>query len=156
MSRNQQYGLVVLLVALAIGSGRFASACTCAEVPLETEIEDADAIFTGTVLDTTRVNYSPEFYWQMTVAVDRFWKGAVTDRMLIYTAETGAGCGRLLYPGDEFLFFVYGHPESYGTSLCSSWTMPVSGASDVIAYLGPGQTVQVEAVTWGRIKALFR
>ena len=146
----------VIAAALALTSPTRVTACSCAAVPLETEIEYAGAIFTATVLDTARTHLSPGPYWQMTVQVSQYWKGVIVDPMVIYTAENEAVCGRLMLPGEEYLFFVYGNPGSYATSLCSNWTMPVSAAAEVIAQLGPPLPVQTSTSTWGRIKTLYR
>jgi hypothetical protein len=157
MSAKILLASLVMCGALIGFTGDTVSACTCVGwVPLEVEVENAQAIFTATVLDTQRTGLGREWYWQMTVQPDRYWKGFVTSPMEIYTAENDALCGRLVMPGEEYLFFVYGNPGSYSLNSCSWWTGPVEIRESAIVRLGPPTPVQVSASTWGKIKSFYR
>jgi hypothetical protein len=149
--------MCALLIAVAGMSTHFdaAEACTCVGVSLEGAISDAGAIFTATVLDTQRTEFLGVTYWMMTVQVHQYWKGVISDPMVIYTGENEAVCGLLVYPGEEYLFFAYGNPGEYGIGLCS-YTMPIRYAGDVIAQLGPPLAVQAGSDTWGKVKSIYR
>ena len=146
-----------LLIAVAGMSTAFgaAEACTCVGVSLEEAIAEAGAIFTATALDTQRTEFLGVTYWAMTVQVHQYWKGVISDPMVIYTGENESVCGLLVYPGEEYLFFAYGNPGGYSIGLCS-YTMPIGYAGDVIAQLGPPLAVQAKPHSWGRVKSIYR
>lgn len=123
-----------------------AHACSCAEPqPIATELKNADAVFTGRVLEITKplVMTSSLDPIRVTLDVSQSWKGADQKIIDVSTASSSASCG---YPnfeqGEEYLVFARQSADGLNVSLCSR-TQPLSRATDDIAEL---RTIQASTI----------
>ena len=141
----------LLTVQLATGAGR-AHACKCGPPPPPLEaLDEASAVFTGTVVSFETYSFEVEFesdrtesYWSVELDVDRVWKGPVASTTFVYVWH-GPACGYGNFEiGKDFL--VYTHQRSYDevdddtlfVSFCSR-TRLIENAGDDLTALGDGQ-----------------
>ena len=141
----------LLTVQLATGAGR-AHACKCGPPPPPLEaLDEASAVFTGTVVSFETFSFEAEFesdrtesYWSVELDVDRVWKGPVASTTFVYVWH-GPACGYGNFNiGEDFL--VYTHQRSYDevdddtlfVSFCSR-TRPLEDADEDLKALGDGQ-----------------
>ena len=141
----------LLSVQLATGAGR-AHACSCLEPspPLEA-LEEASAVFSGSVVSFETYSFEVEFdsgrtesYWSVELDVDRVWKGPAASTTFVYVWH-GPACGYGNFEiGEDFL--VYTHQLIYDevdavslfVSFCSR-TRPLEDAEEDLQELGDGQ-----------------
>lgn len=142
--------LLLLLAAAGLSSPPESVACSCASPSIGQQVESADYVFTGLVVDVDTLSG----YLRATIRVDEVWKGDVTQRFEVLTRSSGASCGyndpwKRFELGERFLLFAfdpaYGMEEIY-TILCTR-NAKVEYASADLAFLGQG-TVPLEMEDW--------
>ena len=118
-SRSRDRARVVMSWALgavtvgvvALGNGQSAAACECAVIPDDQRIANADAIFTGRLIDVITPSEMADPA-RFVFAVDEVFKGDVFAQQSIVTASSGASCGlEISGPGP---FVVFARAESDG------------------------------------------
>jgi hypothetical protein len=109
-------GMVTLLLAALLSAAGLllaspAQACSCAEATTAQHVDDADAVFTGTVL-SREVDHpdwpvmssdDPALY---VFAVDTVYKGDVHAKQGVVSAAEGASCGLDLAGDGPFVVFA--------------------------------------------------
>lgn len=117
--------------------------CSCAEPePISTALKNADAVFTGRVLeiDEPFIQTSSIDPIRVTFEVNESWKGADFKIAQIHTASSEVSCG---YPdfekGKDFLVFAHQRSNGLETSLCGR-TNPIAKAKIDLAVLHEIQT----------------
>jgi hypothetical protein len=107
--------LGLLIVGLfVLGGATRAEACSCASVADEEAFANADAGFTGTLVEVitpgdAHSSADPE---RFVFEVDEVFKGDVAERQSVVTAQEGASCGlEIAGPGP---FVVFARTESGG------------------------------------------
>ena len=74
-------------------------ACSCGYLSPEAGFADAEAVFTGKVIRSSKSNW--------TVEVERVWKGDVEKRIELFDAHAGSSCStRGFRKGRSYLFLV--------------------------------------------------
>lgn len=127
-----------LLVLIAVGaslalwqSPAQASACTCdSELTMAEQIDQADAVFTGSYLrdadptPTPTDDDEPEVpLRRLTVEVDQVRKGKVTPFVTVSTPRDAAACGlQRMQVGTRYLWFVSEDDEVLTAELCGGTT----------------------------------
>lgn len=127
-----------LLVLLAVGaslalwqSPAQARACACdSELTMTEQIDQADAIFTGSYLrdadptPTPTGDEPPEVpLRRLTVEVDQVRKGKVTPFVTVSTPREAAACGlQRMQRGTRYLWFVTEDDEVLSAELCGGTT----------------------------------
>ncbi len=157
--------LALILCCLQMGAPRRAFACSCVTPPTPLgALNDADAVFSGTVVSITPINQNaPGGIYSLTPAsnevvfsVSSVWKGVARSHVTVVTGMGGGDCGYSFNLGDTYLVYAYSsHPGSpvfylgnirvelpissqqFGTSICTR-TAPLSLAAADLAQLGPG------------------
>lgn len=91
-----------------------AFACSCVEpgTPWE-QLAWADAVFAGTVIDVD--NPYPDdngFIYggetvQVSFTVEKYWKGVMTEPIIIYTGQGNGDCGIPFEEGESYLVYAY-------------------------------------------------
>lgn len=141
--------LLALLTATTLGllwlalSAPVASACTCRGMSNQSSAQQADAIFTGTVLSKTVVGKPAPGRTDIRFEVSRVFKGAVYAEQVVASPAGSDDCGINPGVGSDWLIFATQGVEGSGddavlrlvTRLCSG-NVPGSSAP---AYLGTGQ-----------------
>jgi hypothetical protein len=133
--------LLLLLAVSGLGSPSGAVACTCARSPIDRQVDSADYVFTGLVVDVDTVGA----LLMATIRVDEVWKGDVTQRFEVWTRWSSAGCGyndpwARFEIGERFLLFAYDPAydmEEIFTYLCTR-NAKVANATADLAFLGRG------------------
>ncbi len=146
-------GVLVLLVLVAgmIFTTGTAQACSCALGSSVDQMERADAVFTGEIVERSgkrvdKVGKNAYTAGQFTYAieVDRVFKGEVTEVQQVVAGTGEASCG-VVFPEDGPIL-VFGTssggvgsgkvaPDQYGTSLCSG----SQTTSSAPAFFGEGE-----------------
>src|SRR5260370_22854802 len=80
--------LAALLIAL-VCCGSQAYACTCAELTVAQQRDNATAVFLGTVLAKGRSDAVERIGVEVTFRVERVWKGNIHKKAVVYTGATG-------------------------------------------------------------------
>ena len=151
----------LISVQLATGSGR-AHACDCEPPPPREALDEASAVFTGTVVSFETFSFEaevrPDFteaFWSVELDVDRVWKGPVASTTFVYVWH-GPACGYGNFNiGEDFL--VYTHQRIYDeanddtlfVSFCSR-TRLIENAGEDLQALGDGQAPE-PGVTGARL-----
>ena len=117
-----------------------ADACSCMRpgTPAE-EYRSAGAVFVGKVLSVEAVGVAeptiPSRMLQVTLAVERAFKGVAGERAVVRTARNSAACGYRFEPGTAHLVYARGgQADGLRVSLCSR-TQPLEHADEDIAAL---------------------
>ncbi|MEJ8545914.1 hypothetical protein [Brevibacillus borstelensis] len=143
MARWLASGLVPLLFLLSfVFTPSIAYACSCAPPPAPEEaLEQAEAVFAGTVSAVTPTKYGTDVQFQ----VGNTWKGVNKSEVLVVTGRGDADCGFVFQTGSEYL--VYAHPDTYysesgglATNICTR-TALLSDATDDLHAIGPGTPI---------------
>jgi hypothetical protein len=134
------YSFLLLILATSKTTSP-AYACSCAEHPIGEDLEQADAIFYGTVVATAEATpQSKEFGFGnrtvMTFRVLSSWKGSVGPEVTVYSGTGGGDCGVRFEVGDNVLVIAYDEEEDLYTGLCSYFTK--EKGADAFRALGPG------------------
>ncbi|MFG6197559.1 hypothetical protein [Nonomuraea sp. JJY05] len=112
--------LLALVAGLIIFTGGTASACQCVERTAKDRMEDAVAVFTGTV---TRVGVSPDQsgggHVIAVLRADHVYKGEAREWFRVSTRKEGPACGYDFAAGSRHLVFAGGRDEALATSSCS-------------------------------------
>ncbi|WP_019878245.1 hypothetical protein [Sporichthya polymorpha] len=106
-------GLVLLFVGAAVptlGAGT-AHACSCAMRTEAESFRDAEAVFTGTLVSRDLPNAGNRMQSSIdpaihTFAVDRVYKGSITDPQRVVSYSGGASCGLELRGPGPFVVFA--------------------------------------------------
>jgi hypothetical protein len=134
---------LIIMATLLKATGTLA--CTCGiDRPPKVELEHADAVFSGTVIE---IKISSSFI-KAHIQVDRIWKGPVDSTMIITTAPDDGGCGYKFTKGKSYLDYG-GYSESpkgleFWTNSCTR-TRPIENAQEDLAELGVGKKEPVDA-----------
>lgn len=117
--------VLALVTGLVVGGAGTASACSCVPFTKAQLVENATAIFTGTVTGAS----AP--FWPIgtcarssadavtyTVAVETVYKGDVAKTVTVRTAASGASCGYEFQAGKRYTVFATGTRDSLETNLC--------------------------------------
>lgn len=138
-----------------------AMACDCMVFDNAQEaLADADAVFTGEVLDIAKQPRRDTGYDAVILAVDRAWKGVDATQVIVYTRWSD--CMFYFEEGERYLLYAYKSGENLEVSTCSSSMISNTAQADEhLALLGEGQapTIEVElqsrfsdwqpAIVWG-------
>lgn len=133
--------LLVFSSLVAFLGATSAIACTCMPTPdPEKEFEQADAVFAGTVISSRKRNGArPLEDIEVELVVDRVWKGQVTKRFRIFTAESSDSCGYRFKKNRTYLVYAYGKGnDGLQTGICSR-TRRLKDAHRDLSVLGEGQ-----------------
>jgi hypothetical protein len=142
MTNNAGVIIAIFLTSIFAFVGR-ASACTCGELALAQQRDNATAIFLGRVISKERSDAVEKNGAEVTLKVDRVWKGRIEKNVIVYTGATDD-----LYPfvnlcatpfriGESYLVFTYG-ADKLATDVCTG-TAGVSDAKGVIKQMGKGK-----------------
>ena len=93
---------------------------------------DSRAVFSGVVAKIDQAPYSIS----VTFKVERSWKGALPNQVVVLTGRGGGDCGYLFEMGQRYLVYAYGsNVSSLGTNICQRTAM-LSESSDDLKILG--------------------
>jgi hypothetical protein len=137
---------LLLALAMAIGLASLpvqqAFACSCLEMPIEEAAAQADAVFTGTVVDQQAVGLEPVGALAatkpmpgevgqvvFTFAVDGVAKGEVAEQAQVVSSSDGASCGMSFGMAERWLVFTMWDGAIHSTGLCSG-NMPLGADED--------------------------
>ncbi len=136
--------LLLSIITLLLGSfANRASACTCGESTVAEDRERATAVFVGKVISKRKSNAVERDGVEVTLKVERVWKGMISERAIVYTGATDD-----LYPfvnlcatpfrlGQRYIVFAFGQ-DKFATDVCAgSGDFPY--ANKVIRELGRGK-----------------
>ncbi len=123
-------GLVLLFVGAAVptlGAGT-AHACSCAMRTEAESFRDAEAVFTGTLVSRDLPNAGNRMQSSIdpaihTFAVDRVYKGSITDPQRVVSYSGGTSCGLELRGSGPFVVFA-GRGEGGAQSLTDYRDLP--------------------------------
>jgi hypothetical protein len=133
-------GFAVALLAVFASS---ASACTCGDSTVAEYRARAQAVFLAKVVSKRKSDALEKNGVEVTLKVERMWKGQITEEVLVYTGATDD-----LYPfvnlcatpfsvGEKYIVFAFGE-EKLTTDVCAgSGDFPY--AKKVIKQLGKGR-----------------
>lgn len=127
-----------LVVLVCSRQNVYACKCIVPPPPIEA-IEDADAVFSGTVIAKKRRHN----FIKVTFKVLCVWKGGIEEEITLYTPSQSAACGFSFERGRNY--FVYANNSQSNipgniltTNLCTR-TKTLLGADEDITDLGDGR-----------------
>ena len=107
-------------------------ACSCAPLPEPQQARDqADAVFTGTVLGITQEDNRR----LVRLRVEEAWKGARCEEVTITTGLGDSDCGYAFQEGQAYLIYADKQRGRLSTNLCTR-TKPAAEAGEDLAALG--------------------
>ena len=130
----------ILLTLMPISS----SACSCAQPnSVQEELERADAVFLGKVLDSYDANknsdiYSTDDQIQYLFQVDEIWKGLEQSQVIVNSVRDSVSCGSKFVEDVEYVVFASQEEHSLSTNFCTM-TKHLSKATNIIDELGLGE-----------------
>lgn len=145
--------LVVLLLAIYIGTPAPALACSCAQVAPLDALAHADAVVAGRVVAIDEPpawprlgDYFPYLYFApnpgepivVTVAVDTVWKGPPQAQVKVISQHPATDmCAAYFNQGAAYLIYAMRDGDSLRRELCQRM-LDLPQAGDDLAQLGPG------------------
>ncbi|MDT5121752.1 MAG: hypothetical protein QOC96_1234 [Acidobacteriota bacterium] len=130
---------LVLCAFFVLFSNAAASACLCRIQSLAHIKKTASVIFVGQALEVENGFKTGQFRgWRTTFKVSRYWKGQLSDEMIVYTGPDD--CAAYFEVGQEYLVFAYtpkGEQQLY-TDACMKTGLVRHSAEDLKA-LGKGK-----------------
>jgi len=140
----RQRWLVLLVGFVFVVNPSTVSACTCAPFSKQQAVENASAIFAGTVTGTSRgfpfglgCTVSSADPVSVTFDVESIYKGDAPRQVTVSTVASGASCGYEFVSGKRYTVFATGAIDKPETNLCRG---NVEGAIAPSEYgLGPGR-----------------
>jgi hypothetical protein len=122
---------------------RNVSACTCGDATVAEYRTSAKAVFLGEVVSKRKSDAVEKNGVEVTLKVERVWKGSISEEVLVYTGATDDLypfvnlCATPFRTGERYIVFAYGE-EKLATDMCAgSGDFPY--AQKVIRQLGKGQ-----------------
>jgi hypothetical protein len=133
---------LLLGLSLVVGA-KPAYACSCADVPLEDDIRDADVVFSGEVLsidEDASVGSGPlAATGRITLAVEDSWKDATARTADVHGQGDGVNCYNTFEEGEAYLVYA-SRAEGADAPLknigCGE-TKPLAAAEADLRLLGP-------------------
>jgi hypothetical protein len=147
MARLLPRVLVLLVVGLStavVADAPAHAACTCKRPPLAQQVNDADAVFSGTVTMASGPTTSGKRQiMSYDVKVDRIYKGDISSPQVTVKSDADPSrCGLSgMTAGTRYLFFVRANDPNLLANRCGG-TGPAKSTKTqkVVALLGPGTT----------------
>lgn len=142
-------------VAVVLASPAFA--CSCTEIPFETEYDKTEAVFTGRSLgQRTAAPEFPEMHYEL-FQVQAVWKGPLDAGVEVLVADSDGLCGFTLTAGLDYLVFAR-RPEAENRldSHACSRTRLLQAGDPIFDLLGPPTTTPALSTSWGRVKSTYR
>ena len=120
MKFTNKYLLAFAFLFLLFGA-KSAFACSCAPRDNATneDFQKAAAVFTGKVLSVQRKKDSVT----VKLAVQKYWKGKISNEIKITTASNSAACGVNFEVGKEYLVYASETNGKLSTNICSRTTL---------------------------------
>lgn len=118
MKLINKYLLAFAFLFLTFGASE-AFACSCAP-PSQTTNDDfqkATAVFVGRVLDVQRKENAENI--TVKFAVQKYWKGKISNTVKVMTASNSAACGVNFEVGKDYLVYANENNGKLSTGLCS-------------------------------------
>lgn len=124
-------------------------ACSCmAPGSASEELSKSSAVFSGTVTGIQSIGNSK----QITLNIDRSWKGDVASSTKVSTGMDSAGCGFEFEVGSSYLVYATQSEGELYTGLCSRTALLSSASADVLAL---GEPVVSSAPTANRVAPIL-
>ena len=79
------------------------AACGCEPLTAKESKKQAEAVFTGTVIDAYKERSTEGEEWRVRLSVEDFWKGDPGEEVIVYTAGE---CMVNFEPGKKYLVFA--------------------------------------------------
>lgn len=128
--------LAFFVFVCILAGARTAAACSCVPPPPpERAVEQADAVFIGTVIGIEQEGGEVERGYVVRLRVDRHVKGAQRQEVTIRTAGSSAACGYYFREGKQYLVYANAVEGHLHTTLCSR-TARVADAQEDLRALG--------------------
>lgn len=149
--RIKQLAIVIMFLAVTLGVSIRVHACTCAELTVAQQRDNASAIFRGKVISKVKSDAVEKNGVKVTLGVDTVWKGRDVKEIVVYTGATEdlypflSLCATPFVIGEEYLVFAYGS-EHLATDVCAG-TTALSNAGYLLRELGAGIPVRQARVS---------
>jgi hypothetical protein len=148
---------MAFLLALALAVPTAVEACTCLQVPFDTEFNGASHVFSGTSLGSHPAYDStyPDHHYEI-IQLDAVWKGTVSPRMEILVSNSEATCGFNFTEGAHVLVFASAYPDGPLASHLCSRSGTYEPTSPIWQQLGQPLSTSTDARSWGALKSIYR
>jgi hypothetical protein len=137
---------LVLILAAALLCATPAFACSCLQPGSpKAELENADAVFLGTVSAVEPLAGGPFPRLEVTLRLLAVWKGVPEgEEVTLGTAADGAACGYGFEMGKTYVVYAYGgdEGEELTTSLCTRNASKDEATEDLAALGEPLRRVE--------------
>lgn len=130
--------ILSVLIVLAVWRVPAAAACSCVVPPAPREaLEQADAVFVGTVLKIDVVPGAHGEEHHVRFAIDHHLKGPKSLELVVHTASNSAACGYYFRPGRQYIVYAHKGEGGYHTGLCTRTARFQDAAEDRAAFKLP-------------------
>lgn len=130
------FARLIIVACCLTAAAEAAYGCVCdPEMTTKKAKERAEAVFSGTVVESHREMSPGGMEWRVRIKVDDFWKGDVGEEVIVYTDESD--CAARFEAGRKYLVFAR-RQEGRGrlvTDTCMK-TAPLDAGSEDVAKLG--------------------
>jgi hypothetical protein len=129
--------LIITFSILLNFSPNTSYACSCvAPGPVERELKESDAVFSGKVVNIVDENKSKLIKSSadpiaVTFEVEESWKGKIQKQVTVYTAYSSASCGFDFTLNQKYLVYAYEHDGTLKVFLCSRTAQLLSATDDI-------------------------
>jgi hypothetical protein len=121
-----------------------ASACSCDfRFPVKSvkqQVVEArmqsKAVFSGEVVEI--IADPPIYSLRVKFRVEKYWKGVLSNEVIVVTGRGGGDCGYRFKVGAHYLVFAYGVDTRLGTNICQR-TKELAEAAEDLKLLGKGK-----------------
>lgn len=137
--RKILFFLVLLFIFCVNSFSAFACSCIMPGTVAE-EVERADAVFFGTVMDVDGPVFGAYVFPDVAVTftVQEYWKGVFSEPLVIHTGQGGGDCGYPFEEGESYLVYAYvDENDDLHANICSR-TALVSDAEEDLVKLPKG------------------
>ena len=116
MKFTKKYLVVFAFLFLFFGAKEtFACSCAPRDQTANEDFQKATAVFTGRVLSVQR----KDNFVTVKIAVQKYWKGKVSNEIKITTAKDSAACGFNFEVGKDYLVYATETNGKLSTNICS-------------------------------------
>lgn len=134
MMMKKMLGRIILAACCVAACAERARACGCEPLTAKESKKQAEAVFTGTVIDSHRERGADGEEWRVRLSVEDFWKGDPGEEVILYTSGE---CMVTFEPGKKYLVFAARQPGRgrLTTEVCHN-TAPLDARAEDVTKLG--------------------
>jgi hypothetical protein len=148
--------IIALASLLFLFGAREASACSCAFLSADEQLQQSDRVFSGVVVSVEEIELEFGLVYRALIAVHKVWKGDDEARVAVDTKPVGS-CSFTLAVGGDYLVYADATGESgiFSTHECNRTRLSIHAEEDLVKLGEPLLILSREEGSWAAMKARF-